>query len=459
MKPTIYITLLLLCGFLNSHAQTSDWEEAYNKLPQKDRDEFYEYARDFLENNYYIQLSLAIEEGMEFRRHFIENIFGDENNAGAARFQPEFLPESDRQRFLTPAQYLQELSAAYKGKSDVEFHVSNVREDEHMHGYTSPTNSFAQLDYDLEIEHEGRTLLKRRCRMCCLFPNTSYKLEVRLMQIEPLEDIYLMAEGTEGDASISEETAYPKELEKYFKEAKQGDAYAQCYLGYCFYDGAEGVEKDYNKAVVWFTIAALQDHANAQVWLGSCYLYGLGVEKDETKAVEWFTKAALQNDDNAQVWLGSCYEYGLGVEIDEAKAAEWYAKAAEKGNANAQYRLGDCYYYGQGVPKDYDKAIEWYTQAANQGFEDAKKVLAHLNPQSTSTVCQGFVKDKEGTPIVGTSILIKGTSTGTIADLNGYFQLETAKKGDRIQFDFIGYKTRTIEWDGTSILNITLIED
>ena len=243
MKPTIYITLLLLCGFLNSHAQTSDWEEAYNKLPQKDRDEFYEYARDFLENNYYIQLSLAIEEGMEFRRHFIENIFGDENNAGAARFQPEFLPESDRQRFLTPAQYLQELSAAYKGKSDVEFHVSNVREDEHMHGYTSPTNCFAQLDYDLEIEHEGRTLLKRRCRMCCLFPNTSYKLEVRLMQIEPLEDIYLMAEGTEGDASISEETRFQEAMEWYI-QGSYIQGLEEKYLP-VFRELAEGLEEKY----------------------------------------------------------------------------------------------------------------------------------------------------------------------------------------------------------------------
>ena len=36
MKQLVYITLLLLCGFLNSHAQeVSPWEEAYNNLPQK----------------------------------------------------------------------------------------------------------------------------------------------------------------------------------------------------------------------------------------------------------------------------------------------------------------------------------------------------------------------------------------------------------------------------------------
>ena len=89
MKQLVYITLLLLCGFLNSHAQeVSPWEEAYNNLPQKHRDEFYEYARDFLENTYYTQMSLAIGEGVEFRVNFIADIFGDENEADAARFQP-----------------------------------------------------------------------------------------------------------------------------------------------------------------------------------------------------------------------------------------------------------------------------------------------------------------------------------------------------------------------------------
>lgn len=89
MKQFVYITLLLLCGFLNSHAQeVSPWEEAYNNLPQKHRDEIYEYARDFLENTYYTQISLAIDEDQAFRKKIIKDVFGDEDNINAARFQP-----------------------------------------------------------------------------------------------------------------------------------------------------------------------------------------------------------------------------------------------------------------------------------------------------------------------------------------------------------------------------------
>ena len=49
-------------------------------------------------------------------------------------------------------------------------------------------------------------------------------------------------------------------------EATEGDADAQNNLGSCYLSG-EGVKQDYEKAVVWFTLAAEQGHADAQARL------------------------------------------------------------------------------------------------------------------------------------------------------------------------------------------------
>ena len=74
--------------------------------------------------------------------------------------------------------------------------------------------------------------------------------------------------------------------------------------------------------------------------LGLRYYNGEGVEKDFSKAVEWWSKATewVEND-KARYYLGVCYENGEGVEKDMAKAIECYRKAAEKGLPEAIRRL------------------------------------------------------------------------------------------------------------------------
>ena len=83
------------------------------------------------------------------------------------------------------------------------------------------------------------------------------------------------------------------DLQSLIRNAEQGDADAQYYLGNCYYNG-EGVERDYRKAVYWYTKAAEQGNADAQCNLGTCYFWGNGVVKDLKKAVYWFNKAAAQ---------------------------------------------------------------------------------------------------------------------------------------------------------------------
>jgi len=61
-------------------------------------------------------------------------------------------------------------------------------------------------------------------------------------------------------------------------------------------------------------------------------------------------------------------------------------------------------------------------------------------------------------PLPGVNILIKGTSTGTTTDFDGNYQI-TIKKGDVIEFSYVGYNSKEITYSGQSTLNVQLIEN
>lgn len=70
----------------------------------------------------------------------------------------------------------------------------------------------------------------------------------------------------------------------------------------------------------------------------------------------------------------------------------------------------------------------------------------------------GVVEDEMG-PIAGASISVKGTSTGTITDMDGKFTLDGIQKGAVLVVSFVGLATQEIVWDGQSILNVKLVSD
>lgn len=69
----------------------------------------------------------------------------------------------------------------------------------------------------------------------------------------------------------------------------------------------------------------------------------------------------------------------------------------------------------------------------------------------------GLVEDVLG-PIAGASVVVKGTTNGTMTDMDGKFVLENVKKGDKIQISFVGYLTQEVVYNGSSI-KVRLTED
>lgn len=70
----------------------------------------------------------------------------------------------------------------------------------------------------------------------------------------------------------------------------------------------------------------------------------------------------------------------------------------------------------------------------------------------------GVVEDALG-PVAGASVVIKGTTNGTMTDMDGNFTLDGVKKGDIIQISFLGYATQDIPYTGQASVSVHLEED
>jgi TPR repeat protein len=161
------------------------------------------------------------------------------------------------------------------------------------------------------------------------------------------------------------------DLPSLLEKAQQGDAWAQCSLGWHYRVG-RGVSRDYKEAAKWYRMAADQNDANAQFNLGCLYFFGNGVEQNYTEAMRFYQFAADQGYVEAQYNLGICYGEGTGGEKNETESMRWFRRAAEQGFSEAQLILGGKYYDGDGVPQNYEEAIKWFLLAANQDVEIAQ---------------------------------------------------------------------------------------
>ena len=85
------------------------------------------------------------------------------------------------------------------------------------------------------------------------------------------------------------------------------------------------------------------------------------------------------------------------------------------------------------------------------------KAKAGVTAQQTNKVT-GVVKDKAGIPIIGATIIEKGTANGTVSDIDGNFSLQLNSQGTII-ISYIGYITQEINVDKNQELVIVLEED
>src|SRR5512133_1833449 len=84
-------------------------------------------------------------------------------------------------------------------------------------------------------------------------------------------------------------------------------------------------------------------------------------------------------------------------------------------------------------------------------------IIPHIVFGQTKTL-KGIVRDNKGLPLTGVSVIIVGTTTGTLTSLEGKFEL-LVKPADVIRVSFIGYTTQEFTAGDRTQLDIVLLED
>ncbi len=89
-------------------------------------------------------------------------------------------------------------------------------------------------------------------------------------------------------------------------------------------------------------------------------------------------------------------------------------------------------------------------------------VLSNINEsisEQQKKSISGKVTDSTGALLPGVSVVIKGTTNGTITDQNGKYQLANVADNAILSFSFVGMKTQDVAVSGLTTINITLIEE
>lgn len=91
-------------------------------------------------------------------------------------------------------------------------------------------------------------------------------------------------------------------------------------------------------------------------------------------------------------------------------------------------------------------------------------ISSNLNLENTITnqekkTISGTVKDQNGIPVIGANVVEKGTTNGTITDIDGNYSLTISGQSAILQITYIGYKDLEMQVGNKTMLNIALHED
>ncbi|MCD6597604.1 MAG: TonB-dependent receptor [Bacteroidales bacterium] len=87
------------------------------------------------------------------------------------------------------------------------------------------------------------------------------------------------------------------------------------------------------------------------------------------------------------------------------------------------------------------------------------QTLKNLNVQQQEKEISGTVTDEYGQSLPGVTIMVEGTTIGTISDAEGKFQFKVPESTENLQFSFVGMKTQLVSVIGLTQLSVVMEED
>ncbi len=113
-----------------------------------------------------------------------------------------------------------------------------------------------------------------------------------------------------------------------------------------------------------------------------------------------------------------------------------------------------------------DKILSGLFSGTNVGYTmlDRQIIIQPINAVSEvgsvqQKMVSGAVKDDNGEPIPGVSVVVKGTTRGTLTDIDGKFQIEVTGKENVLQFSFVGMKSQEVVVGDQRTINVKLAQE
>lgn len=115
----------------------------------------------------------------------------------------------------------------------------------------------------------------------------------------------------------------------------------------------------------------------------------------------------------------------------------------------------------------FDEILKDFCDQTNVSYEvhdrqiilKEKQVVPSEGEQPQKKEIQGKVTDSSGVPIPGVSVVIKGSTAGTISGSDGRFLLTNVPSNSTLGFSFIGMKSQEVKVANQAIINIVLLEE
>ena len=165
--------------------------------------------------------------------------------------------------------------------------------------------------------------------------------------------------------------------------------------------------------------------------------------------------------------LGSVYSQNsnLSLNFKNSSLKEVLSEIENKTNFSFLYKA-DVIDHNQAVNVHTSNAsvtevLDLLAEQVNFGYEimdNSIIVLTSLNPAQQQTAVSGRVTDHSGAPLPGVTVALKGTSQGTITNLNGSYQLPNIPHDGTLVFSFVGMKTQEFPVKGKATINVLMEE-
>ncbi len=86
-------------------------------------------------------------------------------------------------------------------------------------------------------------------------------------------------------------------------------------------------------------------------------------------------------------------------------------------------------------------------------------MMAFTASWAQRTVTGSVTGEEDGTPIPGVNVILKGTTTGTVTDVDGKYQINVPEEGGTLVFSFIGLATEEVEIGNQSVIDMVMTAD